>query len=251
MNNEIVHLELQRYDAISLEEMDAVKLMNRTDTKYLMRLEAATQLLRQLRNECRMLVVEGECWGRYRSQYYDTSDLQMFYSHITGRYPRFKVRERHYSQNDLSFFEIKRKSNGGRTSKKRLPACPENQTSIEALLYSLTPFDFASLKCVLISHFNRVTLVNKAKTERITLDFNLSFNSAACEQHTLSFPQIAVLEVKQNRRCESFVSGLLHQSGFRPTGMSKYCVGMFLVNRMETYKRYKPNLHEFLKLQYA
>lgn len=240
---------LQRFESVSLDEIEAVKLMNRIDTKYVMRIEEVIPLLQSLINSYSVLQIASQRVGSYNSVYFDTEDWQMFQAHITGRYPRFKIRERCYSQNNLTFFEIKQKGNNGRTVKKRI--CMGTGAQTDAPLGSFisdTPFCFTDLKPKLTNFFDRVTLVNKEKTERVTLDFNLRFRSEQGKE-TPSFQSVVILEIKQCKRVDSPLRSFLKEKNIRKSGMSKYCVGTLLLNSELAFKKYKPTFTHFIKLQ--
>ncbi len=238
------------YNTISLEETEAVKLMHRVDTKFLVRTEDAAQLLLDLRPDYRVLEIASQRVGAYESTYYDTNDRQMFLMHVTGRFPRYKVRDRLYSQNGLRFLEVKQKNNTGRTSKRRIPFAKDNNGGTESWLSEQTPYETENLTPALINNFDRITLVNKEQTERVTIDFNLCFHIPNGSR-TPVYDRVAVVELKQDKTARSRVRETLRSMGFRPGGVSKYCVGMLLLNNHLHYKRYKPNFSKFLNIQYV
>ncbi len=240
---------LASYDTISLEETEAVKLMHRVDTKFLVRTEDAARLLLDLRPDYRVLEIASQRVGAYESTYYDTDDRQMFFTHVTGRFPRFKVRDRLYSQNGLRFFEVKQKNNTGRTYKRRVPVAKDDNRGADGWLSEQTPYGSGNLKPVLVNNFDRITLVNKEQTERVTLDFNLYFHTPNGFR-TPVYDRVAIVELKQDKTARSRVRESLRGMGFRPSGVSKYCVGMLLLNNHLQYKRYKPNFSKFLNTQY-
>ncbi len=239
---------LTSYDPISLEETEAVKLMHRVDTKFLVRTENALQLLLDIRPDYRVLEIASLRVGAYESTYYDTDNRQMFHTHVTGRFPRYKVRDRLYSQNGLRFLEVKQKNNTGRTFKRRIPFA-KNNNGIDSWLSEQMPYETKELAPVLINNFDRITLVNKEQTERVTLDFNLSFHTPNGFR-TPVYDRVTVVELKQDKTARSRVRESLRGMGFRPGGMSKYCVGMLLLNSHLHYKRYKRNFSKFLNIQY-
>ena len=108
-------------EAISLEEMDAVKLMNRIDTKYVTTEGTALEIFRDAAEMgYRACEIEGERVTSYHSMYFDTPDLEMFRIHRSGRKVRQKIRVRTYRITGMTFLEVKRKNNKGRTKKKRM-----------------------------------------------------------------------------------------------------------------------------------
>ena len=111
---------LEAFSPISLEEMDAVRLMNRVDTKYL----TDSRTLRAVLADAaaagyRVLTPGGARISPYDTIYFDTPGLRMFSDHHNRRLRRQKVRTRAYVTSGDAFLEIKRKNNRGRTKKKR------------------------------------------------------------------------------------------------------------------------------------
>ena len=111
---------LKHFNPITIEEMDAVKFLDRMDTKYIFRFEQLSYVLNELNNEYFVLQTEGSNLSLYETVYYDTPDLALYLKHHNGRLNRFKVRKRYYVASKLGFFEIKFKNNKGRTVKKRI-----------------------------------------------------------------------------------------------------------------------------------
>ena len=245
LQNNIQNL-VASYHSLRLEKVEKVKLMHRIDTKYVVPADDVIELLHNLQHNYQVLEIASQRTGIYTSIYYDTSDKQMFYSHITGRFPRYKVRERFYSQNGLKFFEVKQKNNTGRTSKRRI--------SLEGSIYKTngwlsehTPFHTDELTPTLIVSFERITLINNQKTERVTLDFNLHFRTPYGVE-TPVYDSVAIVEIKQNKTAGSPIREFMRSKGIRPSGVSKYCTGMFLAGCETGYKRYKPNYSRFIKI---
>ena len=236
--------KIKDYGTVSLDEIKAIKLMNRIDTKYLVTKETVIRLLDELADDYLVLEVASKRYGQYHTVYYDTVDFRMFHAHVTARYPRFKVRKRTYSQNGLQFLEVKRKKINGNTSKKRLPVANENGLD-ERFVANHSPFRTDELKPLLINQFNRITLVNRERTERLTLDFDLQFRTLDGAA-TPVFSQGAIIELKQVKKADSVIARRLKDEKIRPCGVSKYCVGMLLLYNQLNYKRYKINFVKFL-----
>ena len=239
---------LASYRPLTLEKAEAVKLMHRMDTKYIIPANDVIWLLHDIRQDYHVLEIASQRTGTYTSVYYDTSDRQMFYAHVTGRFPRYKVRERSYSQNGLKFFEVKKKSNTGRTSKRRI-SISKNSSEANKWLPQQTPFHADELMPVLTNSFERITLINNEKTERVTLDYNLHFRTPSGAA-TPVYDRVAIVELKQNKTTASPVRKYLRSKGIRSGSVSKYCMGMLLTESETSYKQYKPIFSRFIKTQY-
>ena len=128
--------QISLFEPISLSEMDSVKLMNRSDTKFVFSNQTLLQTLPKLQGYYRVLEIENIRLSSYQSLYYDTEDFQFYHQHHNGKTNRNKVRYREYIDSGISFLEIKHKNNKGKTIKKRIPvnAIPEMLEGIINLL---------------------------------------------------------------------------------------------------------------------
>lgn len=233
---------LQMMPPVTLEEMDAVKLLNRIDTKYLTDEETLRLLLQDaFEAGYRALVTEGSKIASYDSVYFDTGDMKMFLDHHNRRLVRQKVRTRVYVASGLSFLEIKRKDNHGRTRKKRrvipLDELKDFSKDAEACSYLTEKSGYTAdmLSPSLETIFRRITLVNPAMTERLTIDSCLGFiNLRGGEEATLR--NGVVIELKQDGRTESPMKQILLKRRIKPMRVSKYCIGVSL-----TYPGIKSN----------
>ena len=111
---------LEALAPITLEEMDGVKLLNRIDSKYLTDEATLVAILSDAAAAgYRVLETGGARISPYDSVYFDTPGLRMFLDHHNRRLRRQKVRTRAYLNSGDAFLEIKKKTNKGRTRKKR------------------------------------------------------------------------------------------------------------------------------------
>ncbi len=62
------------FESIQLEQMDQVKLMNRTDKKYWFHEENLQSILQSVNQHYYMLDIEGQKKFPYTSTYYDTPE---------------------------------------------------------------------------------------------------------------------------------------------------------------------------------
>lgn len=91
------------------------------------------------------------------------------------------------------------------------------------------------------NRFNRITLVNFAKTERLTIDFGISFYNYATDERA-SMDNIVVIELKRDGRCPSPIIPLLRQLRIKPAGFSKYCIGASVTDSSLRINRFKKRL---------
>lgn len=245
---------LRAMDTISLSEMKAVKLMNRVDTKYIASVDALMEILRRATDDYRVQVVEGVPISSYDTIYFDTIDLEMYHRHHNRVLCRKKVRMRSYLDTGDCFFEIKHKSNKGRVNKKRIQlpisnfdSTSFNNESIE-FLEKQTDYQGFDLLPQLRTQFDRITLVNKEKTERLTIDVNLNFENRQTGI-IYGFPDIMIIELKQDSSSASMMKSILMDLRIKPQRISKYCLGTVLTNPAAKYNWFKKKLMYINKIR--
>jgi hypothetical protein len=209
--------------------MDGVALMNRTDTKYLMSMGQLEDVLAEVAHHYRILDINGLRSNHYQSQYYDTPDFYFYRRHHSGKQNRLKIRKRMYVESNLTFLEVKFKSNKGRTEKDRTKLdglTPDLSLENENYIHEMSHFE-EHLEPKLMNLFERITLVDQSLPERITIDLNLSF---VVDNHTVEIPDLVIIEAKQERqnRHSVFLQALKKRL-IRPESMSKYCLGIALL----------------------
>ena len=96
---------------ISLQEMSGIKLMNRTDTKFVATAEQLHAFLLAVQGEYFIQEINDKRIASYHTTYFDTGDYQMYNMHHCGRTTREKIRVRTYLDSNDTFFEIKNKNN--------------------------------------------------------------------------------------------------------------------------------------------
>jgi len=237
---------------ISLEEMSAIKLMNRTDRKYLASEEQLLKLLHMVQDDYMVQMIDGKRYAEYRTVYLDDEPHTMYTMHQNGRLTRQKVRVRTYVDTDDTFFEVKLKNNHGRTSKKRIHLNGREDTfSPEASEFldktARLPIKLSQMSCCMENHFERITLVNTAKTERLTIDTGLSFHNmeTGCDREMVG---LVVIEVKRDGNTYSPILDMLRELRIHPSGFSKYCIGSALTNTSLKRNRFKMRIRKVEKI---
>lgn len=237
---------------ITLGEMKEVKLMNRIDTKFLVTSEELLSILKGIREHYYAQEVEGNRLSPYSTVYYDTPDLKMYILHHDKHLVRDKVRVRTYVDSHLTFCEVKHKTNKGRTKKKRIEVQPGidviHDPETVAFLTEKQPYPVESLSPNLETAFDRFTLVNFEKTERLTIDCNLRFNNYISGA-TVSMDPLVIMELKQDGRAHSLLKEVLFDLRIKPYRISKYCIGTAMTRPEVKQNRFKKKILRIHKLQ--
>ena len=254
---------LNRYEPITLEEMKHIRLMNRIDTKFVTTVPVLKRLLELAREDYFVQETGGLRISPYYTLYFDTADCAMYNRHEAGHLVRQKLRIRSYVDAGLNFLEVKTKNNHGRTKKKRMTmegfdaVNPDHAIRFERqdeqyviydnFLREHLHYDPATLSEQLENRFDRITLVNKAKTERLTIDSNLRFHNIATDNFRF-MGDIVIIELKRDGLKPSPILSKLLELRIHPHGFSKYCIGSALTNDDLRRNRIKPRLHSIEKI---
>ncbi len=245
---------LDRFEPITLDRMDSIKLMNRIDTKFVTDVQMLKEILGDaFRSGYLAFQTGGERLQAYDSIYFDTKDLRMFTDHRRGKLVRQKVRTRVYRGSGLCFLEVKKKNNHSRTRKKRmeLPSgdFPDFRDNPDAGLWLASHSDFRADEVFpsVETTFNRITLVNKGLTERLTIDTSVSFRNLRTEA-TADLDAAVIIELKQDGRLRSEMKDILLTHRVKPFRVSKYCIGTVLTDSGVTAGRFKQKIRYIDKL---
>ena len=159
------------FSPITLKEMDGVKLMSRTDTKFAFRINQLEPLLNRMQAFYKVLEVNKKRVQDYNSLYFDTKDRKFYIDHHNSRVNRNKVRFREYVGSELTFLEIKLKNNKGKTIKKRVQVpkisnklSEEQKSFVEQMIGG--KLEVSAKQWI---SFSRITFVHKKQKERVVV----------------------------------------------------------------------------------
>ena len=240
---------INTFAPISLEQMSGVKLMNRTDTKFVTTTDRLRLLLQMACNDYYVQEIDGGRNLEYDTTYFDTTAFDMYNQHQWNHTNRQKIRFRTYCVSGLQFMEVKTKNNHGRTKKKRMEVTDMNlaEQAKSDFLGKHLRYDVDTLQPALNNHFSRITLVNKAKTERLTIDSALRFHNIVSGVDK-DMGDLVIIELKRDGLVYSPVLEMLRQLRIHPHGFSKYCMGSALTNPDLRVNRFKRKLIEINKI---
>ena len=236
---------LSNRPCVGLHAIESVALMDRYDSKFLVPMDWLPEVIADL-TEHHVLQVEQDHLIRYNNLYFDTKGNECLTEHVRGRTKRFKVRIRQYQNSKVAFLEVKLRDVYGKTAKKRMARSsdlPWNAPLTEGEILFLRGHlgDVTDeLTPSLQSRFDRFTLVNLHRGDRITFDQNLQFSDP--RKHlkaplwTSPIPHLAVVEWKQrklNHQCDLIQSFRAKPGRRGPLGralrVSKYILGRMSV----------------------
>ena len=241
---------LMNLKPITLDEMKEIRLMNRTDTKFVTNKETLAQLLELAQGKYYAQFTGGSKIANYLTTYWDTDGHRFYMEHHNGRSPRQKVRVRTYMDSGDTFLEVKTKNNHGRTKKKRV-SVPNQQITGEGgneeFLQEKVHLSLADIHPTVRNQFHRITLVNYGKTERLTIDYDVQFHNFETGQDANVGPAV-IIELKRDGNVFSPVLDILRQLRIKPCGFSKYCIGSVMTNKGLKQNRFKARMVNLGKL---
>ena len=276
----------RRMPTLDLDRIAAVRLMNRVDTKYLVDERRCMELLERAADQYYVQIIDDCRACRYATLYYDTPQWDMYHLHHNRRLTRQKIRTRTYVETGVTYLEVKNKSNKGRTHKRRMAldrslfAAAATDTAAADFLRREARYAPETLSPSLATRFVRVTLVNHAMTERLTIDFDLHFDNVraadggnkdmngrgdmdinGCGNNGIrgmdngfrpaaeaSLGRLVVIELKQDALAPSPMKQLLAQLRVKPFKLSKYCIGEALTNPLVKHNRFKAKIRAIGKM---
>jgi len=234
---------LGKFQPVSLSEMDKVKLMMRTETKYVFDATMLPEVLDELAGTYRVLEIEGVRRNPYNTVYFDTDNLKFYTEHHNGKLNRQKIRIRTYVNSDISFIEIKTKNNKGRMIKKRVEKEDATWNLSEKaceFIRKHVDIDTNSISVSLWNGYKRITLVDLKNKERVTIDLDLEFND---NDKKAQISEVIIAEVKQKKyNVNSFFIQKMRDLHIRPMRMSKYCIGAVLLKDWIKSNQFKDGL---------
>lgn len=241
-NQQKIKNKINGFSSISLEEMNGVALMKRTDTKFIVNVSQLIDVLQQVQNDYKVLEINENRIMNYSSLYFDTSCNKFYNDHHNGKKNRIKVRVRKYVESNLCFLEVKQKNGKGETNKSRVPIQDfENDLSklSKEFIYKTVLKEY-ELQPSLWNNFERITLVNNKNKERVTIDLNLSYK---VNDNKKSYEKLVVIEVKQERfNRNTKIVRVLKSIRQNPYSISKYCIGMISLYKDIKYNLFKTKL---------
>lgn len=223
-----------------------VRDFNRFELKYLTTVDEARALVDAMREFATPDPHSGEHGYSIHSQYWDSPELRFFWEKLDGQKYRRKLRLRRYSTGDEAFVEIKQRID--RTVQKRrvrmkvadtlalfdrgaLDAGRESEVSDPVLAEALVLCRENHLAPrVAISYRRQAWFARFEPDLRITVDTRLQYDTSELDLarpfeqgHWLLPPELAVLELKYNRRVPLWLLALVRQHRLELVRFSKYC----------------------------
>jgi len=236
---------IKSFASTSLEEVKKIESPKRTNSKYVFSIRKLPGVLKDMAKSYKLLYVDEIAHHPHTTIYFDTDQYAMYNDHQNGKVNRYKIRYKKYDVSKSGFLELKYKNNKGQKCKKKTPFNLASQDIREAELFlkSNSPFLAKNLTPQLVIKYTRLTFINKEKEERITCDYQLNITSYDDQNKTINLEHLCIIEVKRSKcRKHSIVTSILLKHKIFLRGMSKYCIGLAIINDKLKSNRFKEKL---------
>ena len=224
--------------------------MSRIDRKYWFHISKLYDLLNLSLPDYHILEINGQRLMEYETEYFDCEDNLLYFRHHRRELPRHKIRFRKYTANSACFLEVKLKTNKKLTVKNRIAIVSgfhEFNEQEQTFIQSNTPFASNEVHPAITNQFKRITLINKNKIERCTIDISPVFRN---NKNSISLENLVIFELKKGHSINSSpMVAIARQLKIRQRGMSKYCTGRALLEpglKQNAFKSKLQYLHKHI-----
>ena len=222
------------------------ELQKRVDQKYILPISKIYSLLDILRNDFAIIPIASHNVAEYQTQYFDTKEYFFFINHLRGKRPRYKVRLRRYIDRNICMLECKKKK-ADLTVKTSIEVPYDTSTLLNHhSFFDELPYKVEYLYPSLLNTFHRITLLHKNLEERLTIDFNIAFDTP---HQNISVDNCIIIERKKLPvSTVSSVPYLLRCVRAYPLSISKYCIGGYHLFNTNKNTLYRAKSHLLRKL---
>lgn len=231
--------------------LERAELMDRNDQKFVFHKNKLPEILNACCEEYFILEINGSRQFEYETEYFDTPSQQLYFDHHRGKGNRYKVRRRKYGSTGEEYIEVKHKTHKGNTQKHRI----ETYSLLEAknlLGAHLAPALINHLQTSLMVHYQRITLLHKAKNEKVTLDFDLQMTDPSNKMTSSKrFENLIIAEAKSTHLQQNTFQKIAKKLGIREGSLSKYCLGCLAIKPNIKHNRFKQTYKHILSIEHA
>jgi uncharacterized protein YegJ (DUF2314 family) len=215
------------FETIKFKDAKKIKLMARNEYKCIVTDEKIIKEFIESLSENYYLMLKHNNYNRnYTNLYFDNENMDILKAHDNHDNMRQKIRIRKYEKDKV--LEIKTKENGYSTKVrcKYNDKLETNQKWIEKNFI----YNADKLIPVIKNSYDRITFISKDKSERITIDSNLSFfnyiTNKSYHENNLFF----IIEIKTENIENSKINNILQNLDIEITKFSKYYYGINKTN---------------------
>lgn len=210
-------------ETITLEESKKIKLFKRFESKYIIQRNLVYNIFNYCEDNYLIIEDNNNFDFPYYSLYFDNDKLDMIKAHENNDLIRQKLRIREYYNGD-KYLEIKEK-NKHQTNKIRIPVISYEINNEKNWITSNLIYNAKNLSKTLEVKYNRITLLSKDKSNRITFDFDIKFKNYKNNKE-YKIDNNIIIEIKKNSENNIDIEDYLNNLKIVKQNFSKYYYGM-------------------------
>jgi len=242
---------LNKFSPIYFAEYQQIKFKDIEETKFILNAKKLNKLLKEVKDKYDILEISNKRVLNFTNEYFDTEDYKLYMAYHNGKGNRYLIKNSASETDKKKHLEIKFHSNKGQVSKKKKKskAGTISNTKAKVFIKENTPYNPDTLKITLKNQYSRIVLIHKQNKEKVTIDLNLSCSN---ENGKRKLPHLAIVELKQVSVLlySDFVVSL-RKMNIQKTSLSKYCIGLALLNKDVKKNKFKSKLLAISKLNDA
>ncbi len=235
--------KLDKFSAINLVNYGQIDFGDSSESKFILGAKKLKKVLEEIKDTYYVLQIKNQRIFKHTNEYYDTQDYQLYMAYHNGNGTRYLIKNNEIEGVKGQSIEIKYQSNKGEVSKVKQKV---KSTDIGEFVQENSPFDPEALTKTLKNKFYRIVLIHKKNKEKITIDLNLKLSN---KKNKIKLPYVAIVEVKQEKfSLYSDFMLSLRKHNVQRTSLSKYCIGVALLNKDVKKNKFKSKLLAISKI---
>ena len=239
---------LNQFTPINVSEINGFDFSDLKEKKFILSAKKLKNVLEDIKDDYYVLEIKGNKIIKCTSEYYDTEDYKLYLAYHNGNGNRYLIKNNEIEGIKNNSIKIKFKSNKGEVSKvkQKTKNSDFGSAEIKEFLQENTPFNPDILKKMLKNSYYRIVLIHKRNKEKITIDLDLVLSNM---QDRIKLPYLAIVEVKQEKLSlfSDFILSL-RKFNIQKTSLSKYCIGVALLNKDVKKNKFKSKLLAISKI---
>ncbi len=235
--------KLDKFSAINLVDYGQIDFSDSSESKFILGAKKLKKVLEEIKDDYYVLQIKNQRIFKHTNEYYDTQDYKLYMAYHNGSGTRYLIKNNEVEGVKDQSIEIKYQSNKGEISKVKQKV---KKTDISEFVQENTPFNPEALTKTLKNKFYRIVLIHKKNKEKITIDLNLKLSN---KKNKIKLPYVAIVEVKQEKfSLYSDFMLSLRKHNVQRTSLSKYCIGVALLNKDVKKNKFKSKLLAISKI---
>ncbi len=250
---------IKKFEKLSLTELNATaSFLKRIDTKFLLTISQFKEILKDFKDDFRVLEIADKRMFKYDNVYMDDSKHRFYNDHQNRVNPRTKVRTRLYTDSNLAFFEYKHKQDWV-TQKYRYDFPVEEhgimtkgkKRFFEGVWQSLHTGEKAPhLTPAIRTTYDRITLVSKNWEERMTIDFNIKTKNLRRKNgRVIDLKNLVIIESKTLKKDALALKVMKKHNIKKAKACSKYSLWVVYAGLAEKYDHFANTMEEIKKIR--